>query len=378
MRLAFVTGMASAPWAACEELWVETARRARVAGHEVLASVYAWGSPPALLQRLASAGVRVVERSRNRLLRRSRLAVPSVRAFTAVREFRPHAVCISQGGTYDLARSIEFDALWDAAAAQRWRYVILSHCEQARPHRASRLARARRLFTGAAVPAFLGSDLVRRTERDLGIVLPAARIFQNPLRVRAGTPLSWPEEPTLRLASVARLERIKGLDLLLEVLGAPPWRSRDWLLEICGSGSERGSLEARARQLGIASRVRFLGFVADITRFWQERQLLVLPSMAEGVPLAMQEAMLLGRPVVASAVGGIPDWIASGRTGWLLPERTAAALGAALELAWQARPQLAAIGAAAAAETAARLDPDPAGTLLGWLTDRSAASALAG
>lgn len=366
MRLAFVTGMASVPWAACEELWAETARRARAAGHDVLASVYAWTPQAAPLQALADSGIRIARRPRSRLLRRSRVLMPLVDAFAPLREFAPDAVCVSQGGTYDLARSIEFDALWQAVPGRR--YVLLCHCEQAPPRRAVRQERARRIFCNAAVPAFLSRGLARRTELDLGISLPGARVFQNPLRVQAGQPLPWPAGQALRLAAVARLERIKGLDLLLDVLGTAPWRTRDWSLDICGTGPERAALENQVQALGLGGRVRFLGFVADIAGFWRSRQLLVLPSIAEGVPLAIQEAMLLGRPVIASAVGGIPDWIAPGRTGWLLPERTAEALAATLEFTWEQRTQLEAIGAAAAAETAARLDPDPAGTVLGWLT----------
>lgn len=376
MRLAFLTAMASAPWAACEELWAAAACRARAAGHEVLASVYAWDSEPAAVRTLAEAGVRIARRPRSKLLRRSRLTAPFVRLFDELREFRPDAVCVSQGGTYDLARSIEFDAVWRAAAEQGWRYALLCHCEQQAPQRAARLRRARRLFAGAATAGFLSHELAARTARDLGIALPNARIFQNPLRVRIGAPLPWPEGSTLRFGAVARLERIKGLDLLLEALGTPAWRARDWSLEICGSGPERAALESQAAELGIAGRVHFLGFVENIAAFWRERHVLVLPSLAEGVPLAMQEAMLLGRPVIASAVGGIPDWIGHGSTGWILRERSARALGGALELAWQARPRLAAMGAAAAASTAARLDPDPGGTLLDWLTEAAATRAL--
>ncbi|MBK7250959.1 MAG: hypothetical protein IPI06_08800 [Gammaproteobacteria bacterium] len=89
MRLAFVTGMASVPWAACEELWAETARRARAAGHDVLASVYAWTPQAAPLQALADSGIGIARRPRSRLLRRSRVLMPLVDAFAPLREFAP-------------------------------------------------------------------------------------------------------------------------------------------------------------------------------------------------------------------------------------------------------------------------------------------------
>jgi glycosyltransferase involved in cell wall biosynthesis len=367
MRLAFVTAMASTPWGGCEDLWASTAARARASGHGVLASPYHWNPPHPDLVALGRSGVRLAERPRGKLLRRVPAFAALARAFDPLRAFRPDAVCISQGGTYDVARSSELDELWAIAAAQGWPYVLLCHCEQAPPVRRAQLARAKSIFAGAAIPGFLSRDLAQRTERDLGIELPRARVFQNPLRVSDRPILPWPADPELRLGCVARLHEIKGLDLLLDVLGAQPWRERHWRLDICGTGPERNALERRSHALGLADRVRFLGQVPDINAFWRDRQLLVMPSRAEGVPLAMQEAMLLGRPVVASRTGGIADWIDEDEAGWLLSAPTSAALGAALERAWHARARLPVMGEEASRRTRARLDPDPAGTLLRWL-----------
>lgn len=372
MRIAFVTAMAGAPWGGSEELWCETALRARAAGHEVFASVYRWNKRPAALERLTARNVRCELRSRSRLLRRARWLAPFCSAFGALRAFDPDVVCVSQGGTYDVARSAEFDALWRLHAAQRWPYALLCHCEQAAP-RGAHLRRAREVFANASLAGFLAPRLIESSKRDLGLALDQARVFQNPLRSTLGAALDWPATASLRLASVARLEPVKGLDRLLATLDNERWRTRDWSLEICGTGPERARLEREVKRRGLEKRVRFLGFVTDIAGFWRDRQLLVLPSRDEGVPLAMQEAMLLGRPVIASNVGGIGAWIDHGDTGWLLPGRAddsahrSLSLEQALDEAWRRRGELPAMGRAARAAVAARLDPDPAGTLLDWL-----------
>ncbi|HEY5809628.1 MAG TPA: hypothetical protein VIT67_16755, partial [Povalibacter sp.] len=105
MRAAFISLMAGAPWAASEILWAETAQRALDDGHEVFASVLRWPQRPALLESLGQRGAQVTYRSRNRWIRRSALVARAVDLFAALRRFRPDVICLSQGGTYDIARS---------------------------------------------------------------------------------------------------------------------------------------------------------------------------------------------------------------------------------------------------------------------------------
>ena len=140
------------------------------------------------------------------------------------------------------------------------------------------------------------------------------------------------------MANVARLEAgQKGQDVLLEVLGSPIWRSRDWRLTLVRRGARQELSGRLARHYPIADHVEFCGYVDDIRSIWQVNHVLALPSRNEGMPLALVEAMLCGRPAVVTDVGGNAEWIEDGQTGFVAEASTAKSFGAALERAWLAQ-----------------------------------------
>jgi glycosyltransferase involved in cell wall biosynthesis len=114
--------------------------------------------------------------------------------------------------------------------------------------------------------------------------------------------------------TVARLEAQKGLAHLVEAAAMVP----DVVFAIVGGGPDRPALEARAAKLGLASRVRFLGHRRDVPALLAIADLFVLPSLYEGLPLSVLEAMAAGVPVVATAIGGTDELVSSG-TGTLVP-----------------------------------------------------------
>jgi L-malate glycosyltransferase len=168
----------------------------------------------------------------------------------------------------------------------------------------------------------------------------------------------------LRFATVARLHvDAKGQDMLLDALASRPWREDAWSLSLFGTGQDEQRLRAQAARLGLSSKVHFKGHTEDVRALWAEHHMLVLPSRAEGTPLAMVEAMLLARPCLVTDVGGCADWITDSVNGYLTPPTTAG-LAAALDRLWVSRDRPLALAAAARA-TAERLhDPDPGATLL--------------
>ncbi len=130
---------------------------------------------------------------------------------------------------------------------------------------------------------------------------------------------------------VAMLERRKGHDVLFRALAALGMEARRIRCIVCGDGSERASLEELARTLGIADRVRFLGEQPQVADVLAALDVFVLPSRAEGLGVAVLEAMAMALPVVGSAVGGIPEAVVDGQTGLLVPPDDPSALGAAID-----------------------------------------------
>jgi glycosyltransferase involved in cell wall biosynthesis len=129
---------------------------------------------------------------------------------------------------------------------------------------------------------------------------------------------------------VARLEPEKGHATLLEAWPAVVRACPEAYLLVVGEGSLREALEAQARELRIAHRVVFAGRRDDIPAVTAALDVAVLPSYREAQGLTVLEAMALGRPVVASDVGGIPEMIENGRTGLLVPPHDADGLAAAI------------------------------------------------
>lgn len=126
--------------------------------------------------------------------------------------------------------------------------------------------------------------------------------------------------------TIARLSKQKGIHYLLDAAARIP-HAEFW---IAGEGPDRDALEAHAEQLQISARVKFLGHVTDVAPMLWQADLFVLPSLFEGLPVSVLEAMAAGVPVIATDVGGTREEIRSGETGVLVPPTDAEALANAI------------------------------------------------
>ncbi len=195
----------------------------------------------------------------------------------------------------------------------------------------------------------------RQALERLGVPRERTSVIPNPVAARAPRAATRPSPGPVRILTIARLHPIKGIDVLLEAaarLGGDEW---EWT--VLGDGPQRASLEAQARALGVQGRVRFAGFHSDPAPFLDDADVFVLPSRAEGLPLALLEAMAAGLAVVASRCGsGVVEALESGAAGLLVPPDDPAALAAAVD-ALIADPTRRATFAAAARARASAFDP---------------------
>lgn len=134
------------------------------------------------------------------------------------------------------------------------------------------------------------------------------------------------------LGCVARLDRMKGVGVLLEAFAGLAARYPQLHVVFAGQGDSDAQMHAETATLGLQSRVEFLGhFSGDIAALLSEFDIFVFPSLWEGFPYSIVEAMRSGMPIVATDVGGIPEAIVSGREGLLVSPGSAAELAAAIE-----------------------------------------------
>jgi len=145
------------------------------------------------------------------------------------------------------------------------------------------------------------------------------------------------------MVAVGNLYPVKGHRFLIRALAGLP-RDGRWKLAIAGRGQEEQDLRAMISGYGLSDRVQLLGLRQDIANVLAAGDLFVMPSLSEGLPLAVLEAMAAGLPVVASAVGGIPDVTGTGRGGITVPAGSVEPLQEALEFLVAHREERMALG----------------------------------
>ncbi len=138
------------------------------------------------------------------------------------------------------------------------------------------------------------------------------------------------KEEDFVVGSIGRLSSEKGITYLLEAAYKIKAKKRNISFVIVGEGDMKSSLIDYAKELGISDKVIFTGYREDIDKIFPVLDVFVMPSLTEGLPLALLEAMAAGKPVVASNVGGIPTVIEHGKTGILVKSRNAAEIESAI------------------------------------------------
>jgi sugar transferase (PEP-CTERM/EpsH1 system associated) len=156
-------------------------------------------------------------------------------------------------------------------------------------------------------------------------------LFQNgdgaaAIREQLGIPAEAPV-----VGTVGRLNEVKSQDLLIRAFARVRTRFPAAHLVLVGDGPMRATLESLAADLGVAGAVHFAGYQDRPERYLHVMDLFALTSRMEGMPLAILEAWAAGRPVIASAVGGVPDLVRDGVSGVLFPSGDETALVGALE-----------------------------------------------
>ena len=155
---------------------------------------------------------------------------------------------------------------------------------------------------------------------------PAPELPEHPTRDEARATLGI---DGFALGVAGRLTAQKALGDTLEALARVP----DVALLVLGDGPERAELERRAGELGLADRVRFLGAGTrdDVIALFRAVDAALLTSAWENLPHTLLEALATGTPVIATAVGGIPEVVRDGENGLLVPPRDIAAIASAID-----------------------------------------------
>ncbi|MBK0393318.1 glycosyltransferase family 4 protein [Ramlibacter algicola] len=250
-------------------------------------------------------------------LRNAADPVSLVRLARLLRSLRPAAVMCHSGHDANCA------ALAHRLVPGRRRLVRVRTYLAGRPRAGS--------FAGAVASTLVPSDFLKRDILRAAPAVDAERVqvlypYVDFDRVAADASKPLPEDLARWLQSAssplivhaAMLRPEKGHHEFLQVLAALRDRLPSFRYVAAGQGDLRAGLVAEAERLGLGGHVHFAGLVTPVAALLARADVVVLPSLVEPLGLAQVEAMGLGRPVVASAVGGIPETIEQGRTGLLV------------------------------------------------------------
>jgi glycosyltransferase involved in cell wall biosynthesis len=280
-----------------------------------------------------------------------------LRSYRALRRVRPHILHVHH--VWPAAdRYLSEIAAWAGVPHQ----VVTEHIV-GRSHSAPQRALKRRELKRADAVTTVCAAVADELARELGVARERFQVVPN----GAGGASAEEEGPAARrwrselgaeprrplIVCLGRLEDQKGQDVLLEAAAALRASGMDFVLAFAGQGSRAEALAEKARTLGLEGVTRWLGQLEDPGPLLRAADVVALPSRWEGLPLTLLEAMARGRPVVASAVGGVPEVLVDGLNGLLAPPADASALAAALGRLLRAPTECASLGSEAE-ETARR------------------------
>ena len=335
-------------------------------GVPVSASVRGWSQPHKRILELAEVGVHVHYRPtgyplHKRLWRRmntGKKGWPVIEFERLLATEAPALVVFSETAALPAIDLLEL------CVSKGLAFVSISHTSSPDWWPDDKLAdRYRKAMPMAHRCYFVSKAIQKLVEKQIGDKLPNAEIICNPCNLDRSATLPWPSVGNgslLRLACVGTLHPpSKGQDILLEALADPVWKDRNWGLTFYGEGPMRDRLERMALRLALQDRVGFAGFVEDVKRIWEENHVLTMSSRYEGLPMAIVEAMLCARPVVATDVGGNSEIIEDGVTGFLAESATVSSMIKTLERLWNRRADLEEIGKAAAVSIREYVPADP-------------------
>lgn len=380
MRIAIVS-IIREPWGGSEELWADLAREALAAGHEVHISALNCGSIHPKTTALLNAGAHLHFRrgyikpgipAWQRIIRKlanivaNKLQNPFHRLFSQ----RPDVVFYV--GT---AYSISSDHLL-LKALQKWPAALYINCQLnsvLKGFGETNYDLVKAAYQQAREVLFVSEENLVTARRHTCSAIANGTVVRNPVNLAATSIIPFPAGNTLQFAMVGMLlADHKGQDQMLDVLHSEKWKARDWHLNIYGAGPDGDYMKRLCTFYGLDNKVTFHGKVNDIRKVWHENALLLMPSHQEGMPLAVVEAMVCGRPVLATDVGGHREWITDGENGFISPGVTVHSLAETMETAWLRRNDWRQMGEIAH-NTAMRLyDPTPGKTVLHLLLNHKA------
>jgi glycosyltransferase involved in cell wall biosynthesis len=374
MKIAFIS-IVRDPWGGSEELWAKTAELALESGHSVFISAFNRPdiSPKFLLLKSKGARLllrrgyiksgtglykRVAQKALNFLLNKI------INPYTDLFKLNPDII-IYTGACYSLADDPELVHLlfrYDTP------FLINNqvNIEYSKPINENEASIIRKAYERADRVLFVSERNIRTAQRHLLSRIENQEIIRNTVNLSDTSIIDFPSDnSTVKFAIVANLlVNHKGHDILLDILRSAKWQARSWKLDIYGSGNDEKYITSLITFYDLGDRVKLCGRTNDIRKVWEENHALLMPSLNEGIPLALVEAMICGRPVVVTDVGGNSEWISDSENGYIAEGANIMSFDRAMERAWNDMKNWPTVGKKAHERAISMFDPHAGETFL--------------
>jgi glycosyltransferase involved in cell wall biosynthesis len=372
MKILILSTVNGCSWAGTEEVWYQFAKVAIEKGHKIMLAADHEIAAAHQVSILKSKGLLVSSR---RPFKPSRLYLVKQKIFDdhhAAIRWKPDICLINSGSPLDLEYCAYLREFVDCLVCPK---AFFCHFNSDRLAVRDR-GKLAGFFQEMDVLVFVNEANKLQLESQLATDFPKAKVILNSSRLRLSHPLPLPETEKVAFANVGRLDTYwKGQDILIEIFSTPNWSRRNWSLEFFGVGKDKAYLEKLIELRGLNGSAFLGGYEGSVQQIWENRSILLLPSRGEGTPLVVLEAMMCGRPVVATDVGGNSEIIHDGITGYISDAPTVKSFGRTLERAWAERKMWREMGANAHEHAKKLAMTKPADELLGVLenvlTERS-------
>jgi glycosyltransferase involved in cell wall biosynthesis len=374
MNIAFIS-IVRDPWGGSEELWAKAAELALESGHSVVISAFnrpdispkflllkSKGATLLLRRGYIKAGTglykRVAQKALNFLL--NKISNP----YTDLFKLNPDVI-IYTGACYSIADDPD---LLNFLFKHETPFLINNqvNIEYSKPINESEASIIRKAYQHAIRVLFVSERNIRTAQRHLLSKIENQEIIRNTVNLSDTSLIEFPSDnSTVKFAMVANLlVNHKGHDILLDILRSPKWQNRSWILNIYGSGNDENYITNLITFYNLGDRVKLCGRTNDIRKVWEENHVLLLPSLNEGIPLALVEAMICGRPVIVTDVGGNSEWIIDNENGYIAEGANILSFDRAMERGWSDMQNWPTMGKKAHERAMSLYDPQAGATFL--------------
>ena len=348
MKIVFISLMEGFSWGGSEELWYQVANYAIDNQQEVSVCVKQWEKRNIKIDELEKKGAKIVERNR---IEKSSLFFRGVNKISSIflgysarsnewswiEKENPKHLIISLGGPNDF---IHHPGLIEILNKEGLHYSVIQQFNfENIVYNDNERKCVEKFYSNADYTYFVSKRNLEVTERSICKELKNSFIVSNPANLLKLDLIPFPKNnDQIGFACVARLDcMFKAQDVLISVFSNEKWLKRNWKLNFYGEGGDYSYLTELVDYYQLNSRVTFHGHVKYIDEIWKENHILLLPSLAEGTPLSLIEAMVCGRPSIVTDVGGNSDLVEDGINGYIIPTSNVNQCDLIIEKAWQNR-----------------------------------------